>query len=870
MKAHICLLAAVAACGVVAHVNSAFAQGTAFTYQGQLQNNGSPASGIYNLTFSLYNSSGGGTLLAETVTNNGVAVTNGLFTVAVDFGAGVWNGQTNWLQIAVETNGGSGFNMLTPRQQLTPTPYAIYAEGANAAGITGTIQAANLGGTYGNQVAFNNGADSFDGTFSGQFFGSSFIGGDFTGNFLGSGSGLIDVWHTTGNVGTTAGVNFLGTTDDQPLELHVNGKRAARFEPTADDANIFGAVNVIQGSPANVAAAGVHGATIAGGGAINYFGPAAGNTVADSYGTIGGGVNNNIQSNAFESTIAGGNDNTIQSGAHRSTISGGWANTIQTNAAQSFIGGGFDNQIVGDINDGGDSVISGGYQNIIHTNADYSAIGGGLYNTVYGDTNDAGTGTIAGGYVNIINSNSWNSFIGGGFRNQILSLSEFATVGGGYQNQAGGIGSFIGGGGSDGSAYAGNIAQANASVIGGGVGNQIETNAPDSTIGGGYFNRIQANASYSTIAGGVENLIQTNAYYSTIGGGFLNQIQSNAYEATIGGGDFNQIQTNAYDSVIGGGYFNQILSNATYSTIGGGYDNLIQTNARDSTIGGGLQNLIQTNAYNSTIAGGEVNQIQTNAADSAIGGGYDNQIQAYAGDSAIAGGYGNQIQTSAFASTIAGGVQNLIQTNAFYAAIGGGVNDTNTGPYATIPGGDDNLATNYSFAAGNRAKAIFQGDFVWADSQNADFLATSGNQVSFRCAGGVVFASGTAGTDQMVSWVPGTGAWSFTSDRNAKENFKPVDVKQVLEKVASLPLTEWNYKGYGDRHVGPMAQDFHAAFPFNANDKMLNSADEAGVSLAAIQGLNEKLDEKDAEIQNLKQRLEKLEQLMTRKNEGAK
>ena len=61
-------------------------------------------------------------------------------------------------------------NTLTPRQQLTPSPYAIYAEGANAAGINGTLPAAALGGTYSNAVTFNNGADTFDGTFVGQFF----------------------------------------------------------------------------------------------------------------------------------------------------------------------------------------------------------------------------------------------------------------------------------------------------------------------------------------------------------------------------------------------------------------------------------------------------------------------------------------------------------------------------------------------------------------------------------------------------------------------------------------------------------------------------------------------------------------------------
>jgi hypothetical protein len=176
----------------------------------------------------------------------------------------------------------------------------------------------------------------------------------------------------------------------------------------------------------------------------------------------------------------------------------------------------------------------------------------------------------------------------------------------------------------------------------------------------------------------------------------------------------------------------------------------------------------------------------------------------------------------------------------------------------TVPGGDQNVAGAGAFAAGHRAKANDQGSFVWADSTDADFSDFGSNTFNVRASGGVVFTSGGGGANETVSWTPGTGSWSFTSDRNAKENFQPVNARQVLEKVAKLPLTEWNYKGYGDRHVGPMAQDFHAAFPFNASDKMLNSADEAGVSLAAIQGLNEKLDEKDAEIQHLKQQNDSL------------
>ena len=80
--------------------------------------------------------------IAGPVTNNAVSVTNGLFTVLIDFGSGVFTGATNWLEIAVETNGVNTFTTLTPRQQLTPVPYAIYAE--SAGGLSGTLSASQL------------------------------------------------------------------------------------------------------------------------------------------------------------------------------------------------------------------------------------------------------------------------------------------------------------------------------------------------------------------------------------------------------------------------------------------------------------------------------------------------------------------------------------------------------------------------------------------------------------------------------------------------------------------------------------------------------------------------------------------------------
>ena len=121
-------------------VHHTAAQGTVFTYQGQLIQGTNPATGGYDMTFSLYPASVGGNSLAGPVTNLAVAVANGLFTVPVDFGAEVFNGGSYWLGIAVRTNGGGAFTTLAPRTPVTPTPYAIYSQmGGSATNFTGSV-----------------------------------------------------------------------------------------------------------------------------------------------------------------------------------------------------------------------------------------------------------------------------------------------------------------------------------------------------------------------------------------------------------------------------------------------------------------------------------------------------------------------------------------------------------------------------------------------------------------------------------------------------------------------------------------------------------------------------------------------------------
>jgi hypothetical protein len=117
----------------------AWSQGTAFTYQGRLMDNGSPASGDYDLSFSIFDDPTAGNQVGDSLTNAPTSVSNGLFTVILDFGAGVFDGSQRWLEIAVSEAGADDFAVLTPRQPLTPTPYAIRAQAADTAATAADV-----------------------------------------------------------------------------------------------------------------------------------------------------------------------------------------------------------------------------------------------------------------------------------------------------------------------------------------------------------------------------------------------------------------------------------------------------------------------------------------------------------------------------------------------------------------------------------------------------------------------------------------------------------------------------------------------------------------------------------------------------------
>lgn len=118
-----------------------------------------------------------------------------------------------------------------------------------------------------------------------------------------------------------------------------------------------------------------------------------------------------------------------------------------------------------------------------------------------------------------------------------------------------------------------------------------------------------------------------------------------------------------------------------------------------------------------------------------------------------------------------------------------------------------------------------------------------------------VNAPSASGTTHVISTSTGAylsagGQWAPNSDRNKKFGIASLDMGSILEKVLAMPVTSWSYKVEGDsiHHVGPMAQDFYAAFRLGEDDKHIGTVDEGGVALAAIQGLNKKLETDNASL----------------------
>jgi hypothetical protein len=312
-------------------------------------------------------------------------------------------------------------------------------------------------------------------------------------------------------------------------------------------------------------------------------------------------------------------------------------------------------------------------------------------------------------------------------------------------------------------------------------------------------------------------------------------------------------------------------------------------------VGGSSSNSVFVGVFGATVAGGGAPGSTSPAGDECDNPyGCANVVTDHYGT--IGGGIGNLAgdndsnPATARGATVAGGRSN--HAGGALAFVGGGRNNQATGPASVVAGGDFNVASSanstvaggtsneasgpFSFAAGTGARAVAAGEFVWADFQEFFFdpatspgvWADATNTFNARATGGVWFVTGINPVTGVPTWscyaTNGTG-WTCTSDREAKRNLEPLDGVDVLAKVAALPIYRWQPKDGSHAHVvhaGPTAQDFHAAFRLGNDEKAIGMQDADGVALAAIQGLNVKLEAQARELAAQREEIAELRQAL--------
>jgi hypothetical protein len=319
----------------------------------------------------------------------------------------------------------------------------------------------------------------------------------------------------------------------------------------------------------------------------------------------------------------------------------------------------------------------------------------------------------------------------------------------------------------------------------------------------------------------------------------------------------------------------------------------------DSFIGGGFGNIIYSTR--SMIVGGSSNLVDFNA-DSSFAAGYGAQAL-HPGSFVWADNhFGNSFASTApyqFSVRASGGVR-LVTTGAGLS-LDGPIKVAGTlgitGDLQIGAGGGD--YRHVELGGGNSSGFLYGsyprwGDGIhfgynyYADAIGGTHFGNSGGGTSRITVGynHIVLATGSTGVQPNYenvqingtgTTVNGTltvnGTFNNFSDRQAKQDFKPVSPARILDRVAQLPLSEWSYKeDAATRHIGPMAQDFYSAFNVGTDDRHIAPIDEGGVALAAIQGLNQKLEkkleQKQAEIAELRERLHRLEQIIHSTNGG--
>ncbi len=874
-------------------------QPTAFTYQGQLRDQDLPATGVYDLRFVLRDAATGGSQVPGTPVPAGpVGVTNGQFVVALDFGAEAFNGSSRWLEIGVRTNGSlSAHTPLVPRIALTATPYATMAGSAGA--YTGSIGDGQLSAN----VARLNTAQTFTGPTSFSPASGPPFAVNNTNRVANLHADLLDgfsasaFWNLGGNLGAGPS-NFVGTLDHQPLIFRVNNTPAWRLEPNAVSPNLVG------GYSGNQAVPGTVGVSIGGGGAIN-----ATNVVAASHGTIAGGRANRILSGAAYGAIGGGDSNVV--GNSSGTVAGGLNNQSAANLA----------------------TIAGGGTNLV--SGPGGAIGGGSQNTVVGAraTIGGGASNVASGSFSMVAGGSQNTALG--FASAVLggasgeATDAYATVVGGFDNAASGLASLAAGSGAR-ALHPGTFVWSDTSSVlpfgstasdqfliraAGGVG--IGSAPVDAALD--VEGDVRLNDYDIFLRTGVDRNHGLGWYGSTKPFAGLNIDGPVAYGwsggalGTVQGGQRAILQWTAAGQIgigISPAARLHVAESAPTvalfesSSAGGSWFSL------DNTAGGRRWSLISTGPGNGETAGhllffaggaggtkvtfrdsGNVGLGTTTPGDRLEVFGPDATVRIRNQNDALGGFIGNTFSTvqlglynptAAPIDAIAAGAKRSVFGLDRLGRVGSMVNGFGNPSFRNlVDDGSGNMVVNgagsINFGSTTRQMLnLYATGYGLGVQANTLYARSDGNFAWYR-NGAHAESTYDPGGGTVLMRLDGGGltvntTFISSSDRQRKENFESIQGRSILDRLVAMPIQRWNYKEDGGvRHIGPTAQDFHAAFEVGCDDRHISMVDADGVALAAIQGLHELVQEKAAQVESLRQqngalqkRLEELERAVAK------
>ena len=439
------------ACGL-----SARAQGTAFSYQGRLNDGAYPATGLYDVRFSVCDALTNGSTVAGPLTNTATGITNGLFSTVLDFGAGVFTGPARWLQLDVRTNGTGTFTPLAPRELLLAVPYAVMAN--SASNLLGTLPATQLSGTLPptqlpSSVLTNNQSGlTLSGTFTGNGAGLTNVSGGVTwqnvtgtsqqaqpntGYLANNAAQVTITLPASPNLGDIVRVSGVGAGGWQIVQ-NVGGSQTNQYLFTGSETNFTlnpGIYDLItygaQGGNGGSSGSGGFGAKME----AQFFFPTS-TTLTLLVGAVGG--------NGNAGGGGGGGGSFVVEGSAPLVIAGGGG------GGNSFFGnGGSGVTNLGGGGGNGGNGGSGGSGGFLGSGSDGGGGGGGYLG-------NGGSGGSGGSY----SGSGGSSFISGGNGGG----GSFNYANGGYGG--GGGGSFYGGGGGGG--YSGGGGGCNAGGYGGG------------------------------------------------------------------------------------------------------------------------------------------------------------------------------------------------------------------------------------------------------------------------------------------------------------------------------------------------------------------------------------------------------------------